>query len=253
MARRSPLLLAGLSVPLLAATAVGFDEWKSGIEWREPPVVTPGETAADPPADAIVLFAGTDLSAFTGGEKWEVKHGVATAGGGTLRTKRKFGDVQVHLEFRTPAEVEGSGQGRGNSGLYLMNRYEVQIMDSYENVTDFASQAASLYKQSPPLVNASRPPGTWQTLDVLFEAPRFDEHGSLIRPARATVLHNGAAVQVRRPFLGATARLKGRRGQYLPHPAEETFNLQWHGDRVSFRNVWVRDLELDRGETYPDE
>ena len=253
MSRRSPLLLAGLTVPLLAATAVGFDEWKSGIEWREPAVVTPGETAADPPADAVVLFAGTDLSAFAGGEKWEVKHGVATAGGGSIRTKRKFGDVQVHLEFRTPAEVEGSGQGRGNSGLYLMNRYEIQIMDSYENATNFASQAASLYQQSPPLVNASRPPGAWQTLDVLFEAPRFDEHGSLIRPARATVLHNGVAVQVRRPFLGATARLEGRRGQYLPHPMKESFNLQWHGDRVSFRNVWVRDLEFDRGETYPDE
>ncbi|NNJ25754.1 3-keto-disaccharide hydrolase [Alienimonas chondri] len=252
MFRRRSTLAAGLCVPLLAATAAGMQEWKSGIVWKEPAVVTPGETAADPPSDAIVLFAGTDLSAFRGGEKWEVKHGVATAGGGTITTKQKFGDVQVHLEFRTPAEVEGSGQGRGNSGLYLMNRYEVQIMDSFENSTTYDSQAGSLYKQTPPLVNACRPPGAWQTYDVLFEAPRFDENGTIVRPARATVFHNGVAVQVRRPLRGATARLQGRRGQYLPHPLKEPFNLQWHGDKVSFRNIWVRDLELDRGETYPD-
>ncbi len=252
MPRPRLILAAAVCVPLLAATAVGWDEWKSGIVWQEPAIVTPGETAADPPSDAIVLFGGTSLDAFTGGEKWEVKHGVVTANGGTLRTKQKFGDVQVHLEFRSPADVEGNGQGRGNSGLYLMNKYEVQILDSYENKSSFDTQAAALYKQFPPLVNASRPPGTWQTYDVLFEAPRFDEHGALVRPAYATVLHNGVAVQVRRQLPGATARLNGRRGQYIPHPLKETFNLQWHGDKVSFRNIWVRELELDRGEKYPD-
>ena len=253
MPRRSPLLLAGVTIPLLAATAVGFDEWKSGIVWREPAVVTPGETAADPPSDAVILFGGTDLSAFRGGEKWEVEHGVATARGGSISTKRKFGDVQVHLEFRSPAEVEGRGQGRGNSGLYLMNRYEVQILDSHENSTSYDSQAASLYKQSPPLANASRPPGEWQSYDVLFEAPRFDANGSLTRPAYATVLHNGVAVQVRRQLTGATARNRQRRrGVYDAHAPKESFNLQWHGDPVSFRNIWVRELELDRGAKYPD-
>ncbi|QDT16886.1 3-keto-disaccharide hydrolase [Alienimonas californiensis] len=253
MFRRSTLL-AGLCLPALAATAVGFQEWKSGIEWKEPAIVTPGETAVAPPSDAIILFGGTDLSAFNGGEKWEVKHGVATAGGGTISTKQKFGDVQVHLEFRSPLEVEGQGQGRGNSGLYLMNRYEVQIMDSYENQTQFDSQAAALYKQSPPLVNACRPPGAWQTYDVLFEAPRFDENGVVVRPAYATVIHNGVAVQVRKQLNGATARNPrlGKRHVYEAHPLKESFNLQWHGDKVSFRNIWVRELELDRGETYPD-
>ena len=159
----------------------------------------------------------------------------------------------MHLEFRSPAEVEGRGQGRGNSGLYLMNRYEVQILDSYENPASFDSQAASLYKQSPPLANASRPPGQWQSYDVLFEAPRFDANGSLTRPAYATVLHNGVAVQVRRQLTGATARNRqGRRGVYEAHAPKESFNLQWHGDPVSFRNIWVRELELDRGAKYPD-
>lgn len=256
MFRRFAPLFAAPCAALLAATAAGFDEWKSGIVWQEPAVVAPGETAADPPSDAIVLFGGTDLSAFNGGQRWEVQHGIATARGGSISTKRKFGDVQVHLEFRSPAEVEGRGQGRGNSGLYLMNRYEVQILDSYDNASSFDTQAAALYKQSPPLVNASRPPGTWQTLDVLFEAPRFDENGTLVRPAYATVLHNGVAVQVRQQLRGATARnprLGGRRHLYDAHPLKESFNLQWHNDVVSFRNVWARDLNLDRGETYPGE
>ena len=253
MPRRSRLLLAGVCVPLLAASAVAWEEYQSGIKWREPAVVTPGETAADPPSDAIVLFGGTNLDAFNGGEKWEVEHGVATAGGGTITTKQKFGDVQVHLEFRSPVEVEGQGQGRGNSGLYLMNRYEVQILDSYDNVSTFDTQAGALYKQSPPLVNASRPPGAWQTYDVVFEAPRFDENGTVVRPAYATVLHNGVAVQVRKQLNGSTAynqRFK-RRHVYEAHPLKESFNLQWHGDKVSFRNVWVRELELDRGAEYP--
>ncbi|MEM9700869.1 MAG: DUF1080 domain-containing protein, partial [Planctomycetota bacterium] len=223
--RRSPWFAAALCLPALAATAVGWEEWKSGIVWQEPPIVEPGDTSADPPSDAIILFAGTDLSQFQNAEKWTVEHGVATAGGKSITTKQKFGDVQVHLEFRSPMEVEGRGQGRGNSGLYLMNRYEVQILDSYQNAAAVETSAGALYKQSPPLVNASRKPGRWQSFDVIFEAPRFDANGTVIRPARATVLHNGVAVQVRRPLLGATARLKGRRGQYIGHPEKESFNL----------------------------
>ncbi|NNJ25753.1 3-keto-disaccharide hydrolase [Alienimonas chondri] len=244
------LLSAGLCVPLLAATAAGMQEWKSGIVWKEPAVVTPGETAADPPSDAIILFGGTDLSAWKGGEKWEVKHGVATTKGGTIATKQKFGDVQVHLEFRTPAEVKGNGQGRGNSGLHLMGQYEVQILDSFDNETYFDGQAAALYKQSPPLVNASRGPGVWQTYDITFEAPKFDENGALVRPAYATVLHNGVAVQVHQEILGGTAFHKPP--SYDSKAEKGPMTLQFHNNPVSFRNIWVRELELDRGETYPD-
>lgn len=248
--RSARLPLAGLCVSMLAATAVGLEEWKSGIVWKEPAVVTPGETAADPPSDAIILFGGTDLSAWKGGEKWRVEHGVATAQGGGLSSKQAFGDCQVHLEFRTPAEVKGRGQGRGNSGLHLMGQYEVQILDSYENETYFDGQAASLYKQSPPLVNASRPPGTWQTYDILFEAPKFDDAGALVRPAYATVLHNGVAVQVHQELLGDTAFNHPPR--YKQTAEKLPLTLQFHGNPVSFRNIWVRELELDRGETYPD-
>ncbi|MEM9700870.1 MAG: DUF1080 domain-containing protein [Planctomycetota bacterium] len=246
----SRLAIAALAVPALAVTAVGWEEWKSGIKWAEPEVVAPGETAADPPSDAIVLFGGTDLSAWKNAEKWTVKHGVATAGPGTIVTKQGFGDVQLHLEFRTPAEVKGNGQGRGNSGLHLMQQFEVQILDSYENTTYFDGQAAALYKQAPPLVNASRGPGEWQTYDITFEAPRFDDNGALIRPAYITVLHNGVAVQVHQELLGDTAfnhpPRYGNKAKKLP------MTLQWHGNPVSFRNIWVRELDLDRGEVYPD-
>ncbi|QDT16885.1 3-keto-disaccharide hydrolase [Alienimonas californiensis] len=247
---RSRVLLSGLCVPLLAATAVGFQEWKSGIKWEEPKVVTPGETAADPPSDAIILFGGTDLSAWEGADKWKIEHGVATVNGGTIKTKQSFGDCQVHLEFRSPAEVKGSGQGRGNSGLHLMEQYEVQILDSYDNTTYYDGQASSIYKQSPPLVNASRPPGTWQTYDILFEAPKFDEHGALVRPAYVTVLHNGVATQVHQEILGGTAWHKPP--SYDSKAEKAPMTLQWHNNPVSFRNIWVRELELDRGEQYPD-
>ena len=148
-------------------------EYKSGIVWPEPAIVTPGKDHG-PPSDAVVLFDGKDLSKWTGGENWIIKDGYATAAKNGITTKDSFGDCQLHLEFATPAEVKGSGQGRGNSGVYLMGKYEVQILDSYDNKTYFDGQCASLYKQHPPLVNASRKPGEWQTYDIIFEAPRFD-------------------------------------------------------------------------------
>ena len=244
-------LLLAVPVAALFASAVAADEYLSGIVWKEPAVVTPGETAADPPSDAVVLFGGESLDAFKGGDKWAIEDGVATAKGGGISSKQAFGDVQVHLEFRTPAEVKGSGQGRGNSGLYLMGKYEVQILDSYENETYFDGQAGALYKQSPPLVNASRPPGEWQSYDVLFEAPKFDGNGSLVRPAYATVLHNGVAVQVHTELKGDTAWHKPP--SYSKHPAKLPLSLQFHGNPVSFRNIWARELELDREPQYPED
>ena len=243
-------LLAAASLLLFTPAAFAqSQEYKSGIVWEEPPKVTPGDRPGDPPADAIRLFAGTDLSAFKNADQWEVKHGVAVPKKGGITTKQAFGDIQLHLEFATPAEVKGNGQGRGNSGVYLMGRYEVQILDSWENDTYFDGQAGALYKQSPPLVNASRRPGEWQTYDILFEAPRFDQNGTLVKPAYATVLHNGVAVQVHTELKGNTSYNK--RAQYESHPDKVPFSLQYHGNPVRFRNIWVRELG-ERHPVYPD-
>lgn len=214
-----------------------------------PPVVAPGPpTSAPPPADAVALLSGADLGAWQaegGGEaRWTVGDGwmEVAAGTGTVETREAFGDCQLHLEWRAPLPVKGEGQARGNSGVFLMGRYELQVLDSYENATYADGQAAALYGQWPPLVNACRPPGEWQSYDVVFRAPRFDGD-ALVEPARITVLHNGVLVHADRAFLGATAHR--RVGTYAPHPAAGPLRLQDHGDPVRFRNVWIRRLELD--------
>ena len=238
LSRRSfGLILAGAA----AATGALYAwqrEYKSGIIWPEPPVVDPGGPE-QAPSDAIVLFDGGDLSEWKNGDKWIVEDGVATASGSGITTKREFGDCQVHLEFASPAEVKGEGQGRGNSGLYLMGRYEVQILDSYDNKTYFDGQCASIYKQSPPIVNASRPPGEWQTLDVIFTAPVFSEGGELVRPAYVTVLHNGLVVQNHFELQGGTSYVAAPK--YEAHPEKAPLDLQFHGNPVRFRNIWVRE------------
>ena len=166
------------------ATGVGVaQEWNSGIVWPEPPLVEPG-VSGGPPSDAVVLFDGKDLSQWNGGEKWLVTDGVATAQGGGISTKESFGDCQLHVEWASPAEVTGSGQGRGNSGVYLMGQYEVQILDSHRNETYFDGQAGSIYKQSPPMVNACRPPGEWQTFDIIFRAPASPKTAASSSPPR---------------------------------------------------------------------
>ncbi|RMF93564.1 MAG: DUF1080 domain-containing protein [Planctomycetota bacterium] len=215
------------------------EEYKSGRVWDEPPVVTPGENNA-PPSDAIVLFDGKDLSAWEGGDKWVIQDGYAIAKGTGITTKQKFGDCQLHLEFATPAKVEGAGQGRGNSGVYLMGRYEVQILDSYENPTYYDGQCGAVYKQHPPLVNASRKPGEWQTYDIIFTAPRFDENGKLVEPAYVTVLHNGVLVQNHFELEGGTFWHKPP--EYEAHGEKEPLHLQFHGNPVRFRNIWIREL-----------
>jgi hypothetical protein len=216
-------------------------EYKSGIVWPEPAVVTPG-TDHGPPSDAVVLFDGKDLSKWTGGENWIIKDGAATAARNGITTKDTFGDVQLHLEFATPAEVKGSGQGRGNSGVYFMgDKYEVQILDSFGNTTYFDGQCASIYKQHPPLVNACRKPGEWQTYDIVFESPRFEADGKLARPGYVTVLHNGIVVQNHFELVGMTAYDKPP--AYKPHPPKGPIHLQFHGNPVRFRNIWVREVK----------
>lgn len=238
---RSRLITTTSSLCLLgmAATAAAFfPEWKSGIEWPRPPVVSPGQDKA-PPSDAIVLFDGTSMSEWEGGEKWTVENGYAIDGG-TVVSKRKFGDCQLHLEFATPTEIEGDGQGRGNSGVYLMNRYELQILDSYENETYFDGQCGAIYKQHPPLVNASRKPGEWQSYDIVFKAPRFNEDGSLKSPAYITVLHNGVLIQNHFELKGGT--FWDQAPEYTPHAEREPLMIQFHGNPIRFRNIWIRDL-----------
>jgi len=222
------------------AGAFFIDEYKSGIVWQEPAVIDPGGPDK-PPSDAIVLFDGKDLSAFAGGENWKVEDGVASSTGkGGITTKQPFGDVQLHIEWATPGKVEGSGQGRGNSGVYFMGKYEVQILDSYENETYFDGQAGAVYKQWPPLVNASRKPGEWQTYDVIFEAPRFDSQGDVVRPAYVSVLHNGVVVQAHTELLGGT--FYDQPPHYEPHADRLPIHIQDHHNPVKFRNIWVREL-----------
>ncbi len=211
----------------------------------EPTVVDPGRDGG-PPSDAIVLFDGTDLSAWEredgSAPGWAVGDGAmtVTAGTGNIRTRQGFGDIQLHLEWRTPTTLEGEGQGRGNSGVFFMERYEVQVLDSYENRTYSNGQAGSVYKQHIPLVNASRGPGEWQTYDITFSAPRFAADGAVERPAFLTVFHNGVLIQDHVELAGPTV--------FVGHPSYEAHEerapilLQDHGNPVSYRNIWVREL-----------
>lgn len=222
------------------ATAADPREYQSGKVWPEPKVVTPGEGTA-PPSDAIVLFDGTNLDAWKGGDKWKIADGIATVGGGSIETKQKFGDMQLHIEWASPAVVKGNGQGRGNSGVYIMGKYEVQILDSYENKTYFDGQAGSIYKQHPPLVNATRKPGEWQAYDIIFHAPKFADDGKVAKPATITVLHNGVLVQDHFELEGGTSYIEAPK--YTKHPEKLPISLQDHGNPTRFRNIWVRELE----------
>ena len=218
-----------------------------------PQVITPGtessqERPGRPPSDAIVLFDGTDLSKWTGEQKghavepkWKVENGymeIAPHSGG-LATKEKFGDIQLHLEWAAPAVIEGKSQERGNSGVMLMGRYEVQVLDCYENPTYADGQAASIYGQWPPLTNACRKPGEWQMYDIVFEAPKFDG-GKLVKPAYVTVFHNGVLMHNRQQLIGDTPHAKV--GTYISH-GDEPLLLQDHNTPVRYRNIWVRRLK----------
>lgn len=209
-----------------------------------PPKVTPAENNAAP-SDAIVLFDGKDLNEWTsqdgGLAKWTVENGALTVKPktGVIRSKLKFSDIQLHIEWRSPSEIVGEGQGRGNSGIFLMEKYELQVLDSYESVTYSNGQAGSIYKQGIPLVNATKAPGEWQTYDIIFMAPEFTEKGTLKTPAKITVLHNGVLVQNGFELRGPTEY--NMIPMYEPH-GKGSIVLQDHGNPVSFRNIWVREL-----------
>jgi hypothetical protein len=217
-----------------------------------PAVVDPGisstqDSAGRPPSDAVVLFDGKDLSKWAHKDgspaKWKVEGGYleTVPKTGYIYTREAFGDCQLHVEFAEPVPPKGESQGRGNSGVFLMGLYEIQVLDSYENRTYADGQAAAVYGQYPPLVNASRPPGQWQSYDIVFHAPRLDKTGKLLRPARVTVLHNGVLVQDNVELSGPTAH--GARPPYSPQPEKLPLALQDHSNPIRFRNIWIRELK----------
>ena len=248
--RSLPLLALLAAISLQAADELPPPELTEDYA-PVPPVVT--APVAGAPSDAVVLFDGTNLDAWeparADGHAWKIEDGamvvIPTPAPGKpcdQQTKRAFGDIQLHLEFRTPAKVEGKGQGRGNSGVFFMGLYELQVLDSHENPTYVNGQAGSIYKQHPPLVNASRPPGEWQSYDAVFVAPRFAADGTVARPARLTVFHNGVLVQHDVVLTGPTEY----RGQpkYKAHAVKLPLLLQDHRNPVAYRNIWVRELML---------
>lgn len=240
--RRAAIAACAIGGTLLFSSllcAQELKEYLSGIKWPEVKVVDPGSVGG-PPGDAIVLFDGKDMSQWDGGEKWIVKDGYAITNRSDIRSKQAFGDCQLHMEWASPEEIQGSGQGRGNSGVYLMGLYEVQILDSHDNSTYPDGQAGAIYKQHPPLVNACRKPGEWQTYDIIFSAPRFDEQGQLTKPAYVTVLHNGVLVQNHFELPGATSYTEAPK--YTGHPAKLPLQMQYHNNKVRYRNIWIREL-----------
>ena len=250
------LIGAGFVFHVQAAQADGYTDtpyipygkWRvHDAERPRPAVITPG-IKGSPPSDAVVLFDGTDLSHWhhvKDGQSvpptWTLGDGYfeTVPRSGQLVSKDEFGDCQVHLEWATPSEVKGDGQGRGNSGVFLMGTYEVQVLDSWENVTYADGQAGAMYGQYPPLVNASRKPGEWQSYDIIFEAPEFKD-GKMSVPAYVTVIHNGVVLHHRQAYHGQT--FHKRVGVYTEHPPEGPLALQDHGNPIRYRNIWVRPL-----------
>ncbi len=233
-----------------------------GTQWHvhdgtrpQPRIVTPGATfshLAPAPSDATVLFDGKDLSQWekaNGSEAgWKVEDGhmEVAPGSGSIRTKGKFADFQLHLEFAEPEKVKGSSQGRGNSGVLMNGIYEVQVLDCYNNKTYPDGQTGAIYGQTPPLVNACKPPGEWQTYEIIFESPRWDAEGKIVKKANVTVIHNGVLLHHKRELIGTTPHQQV--GNYNhPHPPEMFIELQDHGNPTRFRNIWVRSIgEYDK-------
>jgi hypothetical protein len=245
------LLLLAVTLPSLAgaASAQQPSGWKQH-EWDRPrpPVVQPVQQSlpAPVPADAVVLFGGSDLLAWQkpdgSAAPWQVGEGYfeVTPGTGTIQTKQGFGDVQLHLEWASPSPARGTNQDRGNSGVFLMGRYEIQVLDSYQADSYADGQAGAIYGQYPPLANATRAPGEWQAYDIYFRRPRFSSDGSLLEPGRVTVVHNGILVQNNEEILGPTSYMQF--SPYSAHAPEGPIQLQDHGHPVRYRNIWIRPL-----------
>ena len=215
--------------------------------WKPVPrVVSPGATPSDAPSDAIILFNGKDAASWQNKNgnafNWRVESGAMTVipNAGDIQTKEGFGDCQLHIEWRTPAEVSGEGQGRGNSGIFLMGRYELQVLDSYNNNTYSNGQAGSIYKQHMPAVNVCKPPGQWQTYDIVFTAPLFNQDSTLKSPARITVFQNGVLIQNNVELWGPMQFIGVPK--YEKHGNKESLLLQDHHNAVSYRNIWIRPL-----------
>jgi hypothetical protein len=251
-------VVGGSMLGLGQTAPVGYDDtpMQPNGKWHihdgkrpQPQVVTPAPANTAPaaaPSDATVLIGDRDdLSAWqmtdSSAATWVMKNGVVETGKGIIRTKATFSDFQLHVEFATPREVKGNSQERGNSGVFLLGKFEIQVLDSYQNPTYPDGQAAAMYGQFPPLVNASRPPGEWQAYDIAFTAPRFKAGGVLDKPAIVTVFHNGVLVHNATPFWGPTAHKKI--DPYTPDTATGPIALQDHGNPVRFRNVWIRTLK----------
>ncbi len=232
----------------LTSSAQTPARWKSHDMNRTPPptVQSSLQLPVPAPSDAIVLFDGKDLSNWTdaqgGPSKWIVGDGYmeSVKGAGYIYSKASYGDIQLHIEWRAPLPVMGKSQGRGNSGVFLMGHYEIQVLDSHDNRTYADGQAGSLYGQYPPLVNAARPPGEWQSFDIVFRGPRFRRDGSVEKPARFTVFHNGVLVQDNVEAWGPTSWLKNY--EYKFHPSKMPLAFQDHGNPVRYRNIWLREL-----------
>lgn len=238
------LVVCTISITICPALRATAAEYLPGIEWEEPRQVTPGKNNQDPPSDAVILFDGVDTNAWNNAETWSVTDGSLIVGKGMISTKETFGDCQLHVEWSSPLPAEGTGQGRGNSGVFF-GPYEIQVLDSFENATYFDGQAAAIYKQTPPLVNVMRKPGAWNSYDIIWNTPRFDAEGGLTEPATVTVLHNGVLVQNNFELLGDTPF--NRPPRYRPHPPELPIRLQDHRNPVRFRNIWVRKIAPIQG------
>lgn len=257
---------SAVAAALIHAAGVGYDDTPiiPGQKWKvhdkerpNPPVVTPAPTFshhAAAPADAVVLFDGTNLDQWARGNgeeaKWNISAGYmeVTRGGGDIQTKEKFGDFQLHIEWASPETVRGESQGRGNSGVFLHGLFEVQVLDSHDNVTYADGQAGSLYGQWPPLNNAMKKPGEWNSYDIIFEGPRWDDAGEMTRKASVTLIHNGVVLHHKREYNGPS----GHRNTppYRKYDGTGPIRLQDHSDPVRYRNIWIRPLgTYDRPET----
>lgn len=263
---KSPLCITILSAGLAAAALADDLGYKDtpiipGTKWHvhdserpQPPVVTPGENATQekasvPPSDATVLFNGKDMSNWrlANGQDapWKVEDGVATVGGGDVFTKDEFGpDFQLHVEFAEPNPPQGKSQGRGNSGVFLFGRYEIQVLDNYENPTYPDGQATAIYGYMPPQVNACRKPGEWQTYDIIWESPRWDADGKLVKKAYVTVLLNGLLLHHRQELIGHTP-YRAASNYNAKHPPKGYLELYYHSNPVRFRNMWIRPVETN--------